>query len=306
MSRALRLGAFAGALAAGSLGLSACDASPYAATVNGYVITVNSLQHQLAGWSANKAWVQQFDSGNSTAQGGSGATVVGSGGSGTYSSAFAADILGDLVATKAIEQYLGAHRITVTADQTVASRAVNEYIRSGSWTQFSPSIREFQVRQLAEEGALAPVPTSTSNLQTPYTDIQSYLFSSLCVDQESTANRSEAQSAISSGTVTGGEICYDQISLEDQPAAYQAALRKLTNPGDLTGAIATSYGFVVAKLVSRDSPGFSPGVQQVLSAAVSTPTTITSVLSSAKVKVNPRYGTWSGAQVTPPKAPPSS
>lgn len=304
--RALRLGALAGALGVGSLTLSACDASPYAATVNGYVITVNTLNNEMAGWAANKAWVQQFDSGNSTSQGGNGATVVGSGGAGTYSSTFAADILSDLVSTKAIDQYLAAHGITVTNDQLVAAQAINEYIRGDSWTQFSPSIREFQVRQLAEEGALAGVPTDTSSLQTPYSDIQPYLFSSICVDQESAPDQAAAQSIISGGSVTGSELCYDQSDLEEQSAAYQSALRKLSRPGDLTPAIKTDFGYVVAKLVSRNTPGFSAGVKQVLSAAVTTPKEISTLLKTAKVRVNPRYGTWSSGQITPPKSPLSS
>jgi hypothetical protein len=306
LHRALRFAALAGALGVGSLTLSACDASPYAATVNGHTITVNTLNQQMAGWAANKAWVAQFDSGNSAAQGGSGATVVGSGGHGTYSSTFAADILGDLVATQAISQYLSAHGIAITTEMTVTARAINQYIRGDSWTQFSPSIRDFQVNQLASEGAVAPVPTDTSNLQTPYSDIQPYLFYTICVDQASAPDQAAAQAILSSGSIGGAQLCYDQASLENQPADYQSALRKLTNPGDLTSVIKTEYGYSVAKLVSRTTPGFSTGVQQVLSAAVTTPTKINTILASAQVRVNPAYGTWSNGQISPPKSPQSS
>ncbi|MDE3204097.1 MAG: hypothetical protein KGQ66_07720 [Acidobacteriota bacterium] len=300
-----RVGALACALGVGSLALSACDASPYAATVNGSVITVNQLNSEMAGWAANRTWVEGFDKGNSTAQGGNGATVVGSGGPGTYSTTFAGDILADLVATKAIDQYLVAHSISLTQDQLVASQAINEYIRGASWAQFTPGIRAFQIRQLAEEGALTPVPTSTSNLQAPYGDIQPYLFSSICVYQETTFDKSHAQAIIASGAVMGGEICYSQTSLEAQPAALQAAVRALAKPNDLTPAIATSYGYVVAQLGRRTTPGLSPGVQQVLTAALGTPSEVSSVVAAAKVQVNPRYGTWSKGQITPPKPPPS-
>jgi hypothetical protein len=306
MKTAVRFGALAGALAAGSLTLSACDASPYAATVNGHTITVTAFNQQLREWSANQAWVKQFDAQNATSRGGSGATVAGAGGPGTYSSAFAADILQDLVDTTAIDQHLSARGIDTTQDQTVAARAVNEYLNGAAWTRFSPQLRTYLVDQLASEGALAPVPTDTSTLQQPYTAIQPYLFFTLCVNQESAFDKASAQAIISAGKVRGVEVCYDQQSLEGQSAAYQDAARKLTKPGDVSTAIPASYGYTVVQLVSRTSPGLAAGVKQVISAATNPPAALTGIVDAAKVTVNPRYGTWSKGQVTPPKAPLSS
>lgn len=300
MKRPLRLASLIGALGAGSLLLSACDASPYAAKVNGQVVTVNGLNHQLAAWASNRTWVQQFDASNSSAQGGSGTSVVGSGGPGTYSSAFVADILGDIVDVTAIRQHLARTGQLPTGDETVASRAVNEYLRAQYWTQFPPEVRDFLVDQLAYEAPLAQVPSDTSSLQGPYKQIQPYLFSSVCVVQTSVASLAQASTIISSGSVHGTTICYDQTALEGQSADFQAAVLKLVSPGQLSAPVKTSYGYQLLQLASRNSPGFDQGVQQVIAAATNQPPAITSILSSAKVEVNPRYGTWSDGQITPP------
>lgn len=306
VNRALRLGVVAGAFGVASLALSACDASPYAASVNGHVITVSALNHQLASWASNKAFASGFDSSNTKANGGNGDSIVGAGGPGTYSSTYASEILTEIVAVTAIGQHLQASGISTTQDQIVTARAVNEYIRSQYWTQFSPDVREFLVEQLADEGALVtPVPSGTS-LQQQYGDIQPYLFSSLCVNQASASTSGQARQIISSGSISGTQICYDQASLEAQSQAYQAAVLKLAKPGDISAPVPTSYGFVVLKLATRATPGLSGGVIQVLSAATNTPSKISQIVNGAHVKVNPTYGTWSNGQITPPKPPLSS
>lgn len=304
MNKPLRIAAVIGALGAGSAVLSACDASPYAATVNGHVITVNQLNHQLAGWASNSIWVQQFDAGNSQSQGGNGTTVVGTGGPGTYSSAFAGDILGDIVDVDAIHQHLAATGQAATPDEMVAARAVNEYLRNQYWDHFSTQIRSFLVEQLADEGALAPRPSDTSSLQGPFNEISPYLFSEICVDEASAFSAQAARAIASSGTVNGAEACLDQAAVEQESPAFQVAIQKLTKPGDVSAPIASASGpqvFQVLRLVSRTSPGFDAGVQRVLSAATNQPPAINGILSSAHVKVNPLYGTYSNGQVTPPQ-----
>jgi hypothetical protein len=295
-----------GAVAALALGLTGCDTSPYAATVNGQVITVAALNHQLAQWASNQTWVQGFNQANSQSQGGDGTTVAGTGGAGTYNSKFAAAILSNMVGVTAVSQHLKATGNLPTQDEMVASRAVNQYLRSQYWTEFPQDLRTFLVQQLAEQGALAQVPANTSQLQGPYSQIQPYLFSKICVLQASAFSQAEAQAIVASGTVNGAQVCYDQATFEEAPAQVRSAVQKLTNPGDVSPAVPTSYGFVVLKLVSRDTPGFSPGVQRVLVAATSQVAAVTQIINTASVKVNPAYGTWSNGQVSPPKAPLSS
>lgn len=302
MKRLLGSIALTGALAAGSLGLSACDASPYAASVNGQTISQLSLNHQLQEWSANRTWVASFDSANSQQNGGTGTTVAGTGGSGTYSSTFAADILDNIVQVTLIHQHLAATHNLPTADEVVTSRAVNEFLRSDYWDEFSPSLRQFLVEQLAEQAPLTRISSDTATLKSAYSQIKPYLFSQVCVVEASAFNQSDAQQLASSGNLQGAKVCYDQADFENQPRDFQTAVSKL-NVGQTAQPIHTSYGYQVVQLASRQSPGFTPGVQRVLSVATasSVPPTVTKLIDSAHVKVNPAYGTWSHGRITTPQ-----
>ena len=302
MKRALGTFALIGALAAGSLTLSACDTSPYAASVNGATISQLSLNTQLKEWSSNQTWVTSFDSANSQQNGGSGTTVGGTGGSGTYSSTFVADILDNMIQVQIIHQHLASIGRLPTPDEVVASRAVNEFLRSNYWDGFSPNLRSFLVDQLAEQAPLTPVSTNTATLRSAYAQIQPYLFSNLCVTTAAAFDPTEAQKLASSPHLVGASVCYDQTSFEDQPKPFQDAVAKLS-VGQTAAPIKTSYGYQVVRLTSRRSPGFSEGVQRVLSVATasSVPPAVTKLIDSAQVKVNPAYGTWSNGRITTPQ-----
>lgn len=301
MKRAFRLLSLAGALGAASLSLTACDASPYAAVINGHTISVNSLTHQLAAFTSNRVFVSQFDSSNSPAQGGDGSTVGGTGGAGTYSTKFVSEVLSAMIETQAVHQHVVATGNQPTADEVIAARAVNGYIRASYWNKFPREVKDFFVETLADQAALTAAPTDSSSLQTPFSDIQPFLFSNICVAEATAFDQAAAQSIISSNHVNGAVVCFNQADLETQAPAFQDAVRKLTTVGDISPAIKTSYGYQVLQLTRRDSPGFSVGVQKVIAAAETPPQAISGIISSAHVKVNPRYGTWANGQVSPPQ-----
>ncbi|HET9075464.1 MAG TPA: peptidylprolyl isomerase [Acidimicrobiales bacterium] len=302
MKRLLGSLAVVGALAAGSLTLSACDASPYAANVNGETISQLSLNQQLKQWSSNRTWVASFDSANAQQNGGAGTTVAGTGGQGTYSSTFVADILDNLIQVTVIRQHLTATHNLPTADETVASRAVNEFLRGNYWSEFSPSLRQFLVDQLAEQAPLTPVSSDTATLKSAYSQIQPYLFSQICLVEASAFDQSAAQQMSAAGNLRGAKVCYSQSDFENQPKSLQAAVQKLS-VGQVSQPIHTSFGYQVVQLASRQTPGFSPGVQRVLSVATASkvPAAVTKLIDSAHVQVNPAYGTWSGGRITTPQ-----
>ena len=297
----LRLLSIVGALGVGSVTLTACDASPYAASVNGQVISVNSLNHVLEAWASNQAWVQGFDAASSPSQGGDGTTVVGAGGPGTYTAKFVALILTTQIEVDAVHQHLASTGHTPSADEVVASRAVNEYLRSQYWTQFPQQVRNFFVERLAGWAALTPVPTNTSNLQGPYGEIQPYLFSKVCVTEAAAFDQAKAKQIIASGNVTGTEVCFDQTQLERQSPQFQDAVRKLTKVGEISSAVRTDFGYQVLQLTRRVTPPLNADVQRVIVAAETPPTALSGIVDSARVKVNPRYGSWSNGQVQPPQ-----
>lgn len=291
-----------GAVAAG-LGLTACNGSPYAASVNGQVVTVAALNHQLAEWSSNATYVSDVDKANSTAQGGSGVGVFGAGGPGTYSSAFVANILGYNVNFDILAQRLSATHQLPGQDVLEAARAVNE-AQASYWSAFPASLRNFLVDDLAYEAALVPSSASASALQSSYTKVKPYLFSQLCIRQ-ATATTLAAADKLAAGGFVGSVSCYDQAGVEAQSLAWQAAALKLAANGDVSAPVKTAYGYAVLERASRTSPGRTPGVDRVLSllSAQSEPTQLTALVNAAHVKVNPAYGTWSNGQITPPAAP---
>lgn len=301
MKRVLGTLALIGALGAGSMTLSACDASPYAANVNGQTISQLALKNQLKDWSSNRAWVTSFDSANSQQNGGSGTTVTGTGGPGTYSSTFVADILDNMVQVNLIHQHLEATRNLPTPDEVVASRAVNEFLRADYWDQFPPSLRSFLVDQLAEQAPLTPVSGDSATLRSAYSQIQPYFFTQLCVIEASVFDRAAAHQIASVPDLRGAKLCFTQTTFEEQSEVFQKAVANLA-VGDTSPPIATSFGSQVVRLVSRQSPGFTGGVQRVLSVATasSVPPAVTKLIDSAHVKVNPAYGTWSRGKITTP------
>ncbi|HET6963980.1 MAG TPA: hypothetical protein VFH58_04350 [Acidimicrobiales bacterium] len=299
----LRILPLIAALAAGSLTLTACDVSPYAAVVNGNTISVNSLTSQLAAFSSNKTFVQEFNQSEASQAQQSGSqpvTVAGSGGAGTYSSAFVARVLGLFIQTTAIHQYLEAHGKQATPNQVLAARAVQEISYGPVWNQFPSSIQNIFVEQLADFGALTQAPSDVSSLQNPYSQLQPYLFSSICVDRASAFNQDAARAIASSGSLGGVQTCYSQTDVERQSPQLQSALRGLTTVGQVSDPVRTSYGYEVLKLVSRDAPGLTPGVASVIVAYSNPPQDAQSIVTSAHVKVNPRYGSWVNGQVNPP------
>ena len=307
MKTPLRLLALAGTLAAGSLSLSACDASPYAASVNGHKISQLSLNTQLKELASTPGFVSYFDSQSSSQSGGSGAVVAGTGGPGTYSQSFVSAVLRLDIEVAALDQHLAAAGNLPGSDAIQAARGLQEATSSSYWDQLPASQRDLLTRLVADQAMLTPVASDTAGLQNVYKQLQPYIFSQVCLQQATAFNSSEAAQIIAAGVQGGSRVCYDQAALEAQPAAFQATVRGLSVGQVAQSPVQTSYGYVALRLISRDGPGLSDQVQRVLSltAASSQPQGVTAVIQSARVKVNPAYGSWSNGQVQPP-APPGS
>jgi hypothetical protein len=290
------------------MSLSSCDASPYAAAVNGHVLNQIALNDELKAWASNPLWVASFNTANSAQSTGAAAiTVAGSGGPGTYSSTFVANILDGIIVSSAVHQHLVSTGNLPDQSMEEAARALYEVKSVGPtgtnyWTNFPAALRTALASRLADQATLAQPPADTSTLQQIFPQIRANTFSQICVDQASAFNAAGAQAIISGGAVNGSQVCYDQAGLEAQPAAYRTAVLKLTS-GQISPPIPTSFGFQVVRLVSRAEPGFTVGVQRVLTLVTETaePAALTQVIQKAKVKLNPAYGTWQSGQVVPPQ-----
>jgi hypothetical protein len=289
------------ALVALSLTATACDASPFAARVNSQVIKETALNVEARAWAGNTAYVSAYNSSNSTGNGGTGGTVAGEG-PGTYSTAWVANILDGMVAADVVHQQLAATGRTPTPAIEAASQSVNEIAQPG-WDRFSASFRQTLVSRLADEAALTPSSESAATLLPLYDHYKSSFFTQICTVQASAFASAQAQSLATTGLPNGTPACYTQTQFEAQTAAVQTALT-----GTALGKavpIKTSYGYLVLKVVSRQTQPFSADLQRVLSivTAQGPNPALTSLLAKARVQINPAYGTWKSSQVMPPTDP---
>jgi hypothetical protein len=290
--------------------VSACDSSPYAATVNSTVIRQTALNAELRSWGANRAYVAAYKSANSVANGGTGLTVEGDA-PGTYNMTWVADTLSGMVVATALHDRLAATHQLPGPALLSAARSVSEIDHPGFWDSFTPAFRDTLSYRLAEEAAITP-PTSVdrATLQSGYNQYQPSFFTQVCTLEASVFSRSAAQALSAKGVTNGSSECYGQAAFENQSQAFQAAVMK-TAPGATSAPIATSYGYQVVKVVSRHLQGFTPAVQRALAVVFliinDRPNpAVDRVVSSARVRINPAYGTWKSSQVVPPPAPSAS
>ena len=307
MKRALAL---AGALAVAALGLSACDGSPPAVTVNGQVFTVSALNQQLAQLTGDKAFVSWFNqqaAANGSAAGGAGPTIGGSGGKDTYNQYFVHQILQLDIDALALQGYLKKHGMAPTQEQIQAARAAQETNsqETAYWQSLPKPISDLLVNFTADQGVLTPAPTDLTTLQQQYQALQPWLFSSVCVIEVSTTDVSSAYGIISAGEaagaarISGANVCFAQTDLEAQPQAFQTAVLGLTKVGQIADPVKAAYGYEVLQLSSRTVPPLDAGIAQVLASAQGSPQ-LQSIISTLQVSVNANYGTWTqGCLVEP-------
>lgn len=299
----MRVVALAGALGLAAAGMAACDGSPPAIDVGGRVLSVSAFNHQLTEWVADKPLVEQLNesaAGQAAEQGSQAQTVAGAGGSGTYSLSFVDQVLQFNIEVMAVQRYLSAKGKGPTADQLEAARAYEDVNRPQYWDQLAAPLRQLFVDDLADLGALTAPPSSTSSLKSAYTQIEPWVFSSVCVIEADAPDLSTAQSVVSSGQVDGAQVCFDQQALEAQPAALQSAVVGLTKVGQVSKPVKTSFGYQVLQLASRTAPGLDAGVAQVLTAASTTPPVLGTIIETTHISVNSLYGSWTQDCLVPP------
>lgn len=317
MNRTRRFFALGAIAAAVSVAAAGCDSSPFAATVNGQVIKQTTLQAELRGRAANKAYVNAVDQAGAQ----SGGTTVAGLSTASYSSAFAAGVLDQMVEGTAIHQYLTAHHALPSATAVAAARGVEEVGAGAYWQGFPTSIRDEFVTALAERAAIEPPPASTADARSAFMSHQANFFAQVCtrlvtvsvpapsggIDFAASKDKADQiQSAFNAGTgfTGGGSVtCYTQAQLEAQSQDLFNGVLGLA-PGQAASPVRTGYGYNVLAVVSRQMQNFTPGTAQVLAFALNSSTqngytpALVRVLQATRVKVNPTFGTWDPSQLT--------
>lgn len=172
-----RLGALALGVAALGLGVSACGLSPYAAKVNGQVITRSDLFTEMDAISANTAYVSSLRQ--------QGVSVRGKAG-GTFTTTFADQILGRQISFALVHQEDARRGIKITANDLSLARAdlVATFGSAKLFDAFPKSYQAYLVKSSAEltalESAIAKIPVDEAALRSYYASHQAQL-SSVCL-----------------------------------------------------------------------------------------------------------------------------
>lgn len=304
-----RLLLFVAALTAAAGGLSACDASPYAAQVGGQVIKQTALMRELKAWAGAPGYVTEFNNSNSNANGGSGITVAGAAAGSTYNSIWVANQLNGMIEAAIIHQNLASTGNLPDQALLDAARSVSEIAESAFWYQLPTWFRDTLVERLAEQAALTQITTSLTTLKQAYQQYQSYFFSQVCVRQ-AFGTQADMQQISQSGNVGGVPVCYSQADFEQQSSTYQKTVMGLA-VGQVSSPVQNGLGYEVVQVASRVQQPFGSEMQRVLGTVIAeaggagVAQVITQLVHTARVKVNPAFGSWHNGQVTPPTPPPS-
>jgi hypothetical protein len=305
---------------------SACDTSPVAASANGEKIKQTALNAELRAVSSNKAYVAYYDGEQSNQS--QGVQIVGDA-PGTYGANYVAQTLtGDIQA--AIErQYLAAHHRLPGPGLVAALRGFEADVNSTRWPDFPPAYRNELATKLAYLAEFVTTSPDTKDLRATATDASTYLYSRVCVRSigvaEDNANGSvdyasarskavaivqqnaldnELGSVEGAAQVAGGVVtCYTPAQLEDRGNVFYQRILHL-GVHRITAPIKTSFGYQLYVVTSRTHLPFDASLARAATLILDlsqqsafNPVELRRVLASARVHVDPQYGTWDPSKI---------
>lgn len=301
---------------------SACDTSPVAVTVNSQQIKQTRVNADLSAYSGNAAFVKAYES-----QSSGGSTIQGVS-PGTFSSTFVSGVLNSLISATALHQYLAAHHNLPGPRQVAAARAWVSAIQSDYWLGFPPSFRNQLADDFADQSQFVKVSLKESELKQAVNQASGYLFTLVCVRQvgftvgapdgkpDFSASLAEAKAATAGGkSLQGGAVtCYSPTQLEAQGNPFYSEVVQ-AHVGKPVAPHRTAFGYQVMEVTDRNQLPFNEAMKKVTSLVAEQETGGTAstleqkVITSARIWLNPEYGTWDaqrGVTRPSPKGSPSA
>lgn len=312
-------------LAATSLGTSACNTSPYAAKVNGEVISQTSLDSQLRAIASNSTYASRL----------AGSQPVHGKGPGTFNTAFADQVLFQEVTLRIIGQELARRHVKPTSAQRSAAQIAARQSVGGTlvFSGFPASYRRHLVDQYA---AIAALEASVGKVAITNASLLAYYrahraaFERVCASfvvaktQGATAAARSAilggQSLQAAATSVGGRAGVLGCGVESQYAAqlgqstasqvFALSLHGVSAPISLGGR-----GWGLLQVTSRSPQSFAASKllaeSQLLSkAGPAFGKLMTALVNKADIVVNPAYGRVAmvsgNRTIVPPKGPPAA
>jgi hypothetical protein len=314
--RPLRLRSLGTGLAAitsvvlGAGALSACDASPVAASVNGTVIHQSTLLQQLTWWASSPDYIGAYNAqAAQEAQANNQQTspqVLGDG-TQTYGLQWTTQQLTSMIVQTAIEQKLASEGKAPTAEQYNAAWSAEWANFSNAWRQFPEALRTTVAQRDADQAVLGTTGNASSE-QAYYKDHVADFFSQVCVRTAAVTGglsqaRAVASTLASKNTVTadsaGVVTCYTPEQLIEQPAAFTNQVVGL-KVGQVGAPQAASFGYNVSRVTSRTVLAYNQTVANVIGIIEQGGSTQQSIsdakviglLKADKIHVDPGIGTW--------------
>ena len=312
------------------LAATACNpVTPYAAVVNGTVITQSQLNSELAAIAGNKSDVASIEAG-ATSNGGGSLTITGAG-TGTYGATFASEVLRQEILYVLIEQELAKHHVSVSSYDLTAARADVPGALQGSGqtavtlTDFPRAYQNLLTRRQAElealeadlggqvltqaavEGYYAAHPGEFFEACASRIEVGSAL-AALGVEADLAKGTSFAAEAAAKSTDTqtsaqGGQLgCGSGLQFASAFGAGFSQAVATTAVGKPSAAVLSPNGYDIVEVSQRQPLPLDSAYSQIRQELTSAGSTaLQSVLSTdvirADVTVDARYGSWSARGV---------
>ena len=319
----------AAALGSGLVATACNPVTPYAAVVNGTVISRTTLNAELAAISGNPSDVASIESATS----GSGGTPLAIRGAspGTYGSTFASEVLRQEILYTLIEQELAHRHVTVTGYELQSARIDVPGALQGSGqtavdlNQFPRAYQQILVRRQAELEALEANLSGrelSAEAVSNYYSAHSTEFYEACASRIEVGSQLEALAveadlakgtpfgteATSKSTDTqtssqGGQIgCGSGLQFQSSFGSDFANAVATTELGKPSAPLAVPTGFDIIEVTQRQALPASAAEGQIRQQLTgggqnALETILTQDVARARVSVDARYGSWSGTGV---------
>ncbi len=337
VSRVL-VGAVVAVLCAGAV--TACDASPTAATVDGTRIKQAQLNQRLDYTRQSPAYVGLLQTVARETGNGTPLQLTGQG-TNTYSRQLTAAELTNLITADVIHETVSRYHEEPGPAMLQAARSTYEAVL-GSGADGLPGLpvafRNTLIYQLAERAQLERPLSDASVLKGVYQNHLADFYQQVCVRQisvvvpaasggvDEVASLSEAQTIVASfneassvassvqSVINGGTTnCYSQEQMQALDSGFRATVMGLA-PGHAADPQPASAGYSVIAVSSRQNTPYDLNTQKAITAAAlelqpMQDTSVISLLRQAHVTVDAQYGTWrldGGGGTLPAVVPPSA
>lgn len=325
----------AGAAAALALGTAACQLSPYAAVVDGHVISQQAVTAELDAIASNTAYVQALETGSQPV------LVQGQGSPAGHSfdTRFVDEVLSRQISFVLIHRQVMARHLAVTAsDLALARTDVADSVGGPRvFAAFPKSYQDTLVRESAEltalEASLGQTQVGEAALRRYY-DAHRADFRDICASIIVVGTRAQA-AQVRAEVAKGANFAALAASVSQDPttrasggqvgcgppAAYAsryggamaAAVQGLTT-GQVGQPVGTPAGWVLPEVTSVVQLSFAQATPEIRATLLGPSSSVAlrylhHLQASAHVTVDPRYGRFSSAGgsfgVVPPTPPPS-